>query len=227
MASLSVLVADAENLFRELQSVFLQFNLPWENLLAMLMDSASVMRGEKNGQEKRVRDLAPHLIDIDGDSCHHMHNIVKDFTNHFDKFLEGLFRNIYTDFKTSTDSLEMLKEISFHLGLAFRKSVNYIAARWLSILDTSFEFTYMRDAYLVYYHSVVKADIRQELKKVNTPLKKGYMDSLDKTKQKLERKMRNLDKTENSIFSKQCFQCVKGRDDSHPRKCREKIPRRN
>ena len=37
---------------------------------------------------------------------------------------------------------------------------------------------------------------------MNTSLKNGYMDSLDKTKQKLERKMRNLDKTENSVFSK-------------------------
>ena len=65
LASLSISVVDAENLFRELQSVFLQFNLPWENLFAMFMDSASVMRGEKNGLEKRVRDLAPHLIDCD------------------------------------------------------------------------------------------------------------------------------------------------------------------
>ena len=65
LASLSVPVVDAENLFQELQSVFLQFNLPWENLFAMFMDSASVMRGEKNGLEKRVRDLAPHLIDCD------------------------------------------------------------------------------------------------------------------------------------------------------------------
>ena len=107
-----------------------------------------------------------------GDSCHHMHNIVKNFANHFDKFLEGLFRNIYTDFKTSADSSEMLKEISFYLGLTFRKPVNYIASRWLSVLDTSLEFTYMRDAYHIYYHSVVKADIRQELKKMNKSLKK-------------------------------------------------------
>ena len=118
LAPLSVPVMD-ENFFRELQSVFLQFNLPWENSFAMFMDSASVMWGEKNGLEKRVRDLAPHSIDIDGDSCHHMHNIVKNFTNHFDKFLEGLFRNIYTDFKTSADFLEMLKEIIFYLGLTF------------------------------------------------------------------------------------------------------------
>ena len=77
LASLSISVVDAENLFRELQSVFLQFNLPWENLMAMMLrDSASVMRGEKNGLEKRVRDLAPHLIDIDGDSCHHICTIL-------------------------------------------------------------------------------------------------------------------------------------------------------
>ena len=150
LASLSVPVVDAENLFRKLQSVFLQFNLPWEDLLAMLTDSASVMRGEKNGLEKRVRDLVPHLIDIDGGSCHRMHNIVKNFTNHLDKFLEGLLRNIYTDFKTSADSLEMFKEISFHMELTFRKPVNYIAARWLLVIDTSLEFTYMRDAYRIY-----------------------------------------------------------------------------
>ena len=77
LASLSISVVDAENLFRELQSVFLQFNLPWENLMVMMLrDSASVMGGEKNGLEKRVRDLAPHLIDIDGDSCHHICTIL-------------------------------------------------------------------------------------------------------------------------------------------------------
>ena len=77
LASLSISVVDDENLFRELQSVFLQFNLPWENLMVMMLrDSASVMRGEKNGLEKRVRDLAPHLIDIDGDSCHHICTIL-------------------------------------------------------------------------------------------------------------------------------------------------------
>ena len=96
----------------------------------------------------------------------------------------------------------MFKQISFHLELTFRKPANYIAARWLLVLETSLEFTYMRDAYRKYYHSVVKVDTRQELKKVKTSLKKGYMDSLDKTKQKLERKMRNFDQTENSIFSK-------------------------
>ena len=42
----------------------------------------------------------------------------------------------------------------------------------------------------------------QELEKVNTSLRKVYMDNFDKMKQKQERKIRNLEKTENSIFSK-------------------------
>ena len=38
----------------------------------MLMDSASVMRDHKIGLETRIRDLAPQLIDIDGNTCHHL-----------------------------------------------------------------------------------------------------------------------------------------------------------
>ena len=91
-----------------------------------------------------------------------------------------------------------------------------MAARWLSVLDTSLEFTYTQDTCCIYYHSVIKADIRQELKKVNTSLKKGCMDTLDKTKQKLERKMRNSDKTENSIFSKHNVSHASKDEITHP-----------
>ena len=48
------------------------------------------MRGVKSGLEARVREIAPHLMDIDGDACHHMHNIVKNFTKHFNSTLEKL-----------------------------------------------------------------------------------------------------------------------------------------
>ena len=42
----------------------------------MLMDSCSVMRGSKNGFEVKLHEnMASHLIDIDGDVCHHIHNV--------------------------------------------------------------------------------------------------------------------------------------------------------
>lgn len=30
--------------------------------------------GSKNGLEKKIRDKAPKMVDIDGDICHHIHN---------------------------------------------------------------------------------------------------------------------------------------------------------
>ena len=52
----------------------------WKNLLAVLSDPASTMCGTVLGLETKLRgNLAPHLLDIDGESCHHMHNIVKKF----------------------------------------------------------------------------------------------------------------------------------------------------
>ena len=66
-----------------------------KNLLAVLMDSCAVMRGSKTGLEKRLRDgPVPHLLDIDGDLCHHINNIVKTFLNIFENYLEKLFRDL-------------------------------------------------------------------------------------------------------------------------------------
>ena len=122
--------------------------------MAMVMDSAGSMHGEKSGLEVCISDLAPHLLDIDRDSCHQIHNIVKGFTFYFVGFFERLLRNFCTDFRYSTDSLESLKYLSFHLYVTFQKPSNYIAAKWLSILDNALSLSYMMNAYIIYYNSV-------------------------------------------------------------------------
>ena len=119
---------DGASLFEEMKAPFAKHDQPWETLLSMLLDSAGWMRGEKSGIEVCIRELAPHLLNIDGDSCRHMHNIVKNFTLYFGVFLERLLCNLCTDFKHSTDSFESLKELSFHFDLTFQKLSNYIAA---------------------------------------------------------------------------------------------------
>ena len=51
--------------------------IPWSNLISVLMDSCNVMRGSKSGVEVRLRAKAPHMLNIDGDTCHHAHNAAK------------------------------------------------------------------------------------------------------------------------------------------------------
>ena len=118
LASLNVPAVDASELYAEVCALQKSFELPWQNLLAMLMDSASVI----SGLETRIREeVAPPLVDIDGDACHHVHNITKKFCSYFENYVENLFRQIYTDVATSADPSEILKEITYHLGMTFRK----------------------------------------------------------------------------------------------------------
>ena len=76
LASVNVPSVDASSLFGKIKEIFEKCNLSFPKLLAMLMDSCSVMRGEKSRHETKVCEVAPHLIDVDGDSCHHIHNFV-------------------------------------------------------------------------------------------------------------------------------------------------------
>ena len=90
--------ADAESFFTEIEKLFEKYKLPLNNLIPVLLDSCSTMRGKKNGVETKLRAKAPHLLDIDGDSVHHTHNAAKSFTAAFEYYLQGLFNTIHSDF---------------------------------------------------------------------------------------------------------------------------------
>ena len=101
-----------------------------KNLLAVLMDSSTMMRGCKTGLEKRLYDSSvPHLLDFNDDLCHHIHNIIKKFLNNFQNYLEKLFRDLYRDFDLSADLLKRLEFLCYYIGLTFRKLPNYVASQ--------------------------------------------------------------------------------------------------
>ena len=56
LASLNVPAVDASALYAEVCTLQKSFELPWQNLLAMLMDSISVMRDHK------LEDLKPEFV---------------------------------------------------------------------------------------------------------------------------------------------------------------------
>ena len=78
-----------------------------KNMVSNLFDSTNYMRGKLSGLEKRLCDEVPHLLDIDGDICHHAHNTVKKFLS---PYIEHLTDDIHTDMKYSPD----LRDYSRH-----------------------------------------------------------------------------------------------------------------
>ena len=136
-------------------------DIPWENLKSVLFDSCNVMRGKYSGVEKRIRtEKAIHLVDIDGDSCHHIHNCAKKFTNSFGNYMSALHKNLYADFKCSTDLQELFREIGFLLASTYATCPKrFLAHRWLSIYTVSVDnFQKLDQIRVFYYGLLLKSD---------------------------------------------------------------------
>ena len=111
------------------------------------------MWGSKNGLEKQIKEkLHPNLLDVDGDSCHHIHRAAKKFMKHFDAHLELVFINIYNDFKWSDDLKEILKEICFQMNAKYISLKLEVVIFRLSVYDVIENFMKMFDIYIVVYN---------------------------------------------------------------------------
>lgn len=141
--------------------------LPWDNLISILMDSCAVMRGSKNGLEKLIRDRrAPQMLDIDGDSCHHIHNPSKKFCSPFEHWVEGLLSDLHTDHRWSADMRDGLREISIILGIHASRSERYIPHRWLSVLDVSLDTLRLWDAFVIFHYAFLGNEDRATYKDI-------------------------------------------------------------
>jgi hypothetical protein len=159
LCSFSVIKVDAESLFNEVSGVIEKMGIPWSNLISILTDSCNVMRGHKSGLETRIRDnKAKHLLDIDGDSCHHLHNSAKEFSKPFEKWLENLFTDLFNDFKWSADLRDYLAEVCLLLGVAYTMPERYVSHRWLSSLDVAMDTSRLFEAYTMFYYAFIPSD---------------------------------------------------------------------
>lgn len=95
---------------QELYNKFVeQKNIPWSNLISILMDSCNVMRGSKSGLETRIRnEKAPHLLDINW-------------------FLEQLLSDLFTMTKWSPDLREFLQEMCNMLNVKYTMPQRYVS----------------------------------------------------------------------------------------------------
>ena len=188
LASVDEPSADALSLFDKIEEIFEKCNLSFSKLLTMFMNTCSVMREEKSGLETRVREVAPHLFDVDGDSCRHIHNFVKKMTSYFGYYLEGLFRDIYHNFQHSASSLVILGGMALHFGLSFRHPSNYVVTRWLSVFDATLSFLYMLSVHMAYYNSTCIHNAKKALNECKRDHKKHNTSELEAKLVKKEKK---------------------------------------
>ena len=159
LTSVSLLRVDTATVRKALDDFFKTKEIKWENCLSILMDSCNVMRGPKNGLEKQIRnDLAPHLLDIDGDVCHHLHNATKKFCEPFEWWVEALFGDIHNEFHWSRKNRDILEELCFILGEKYCVPQHFVAHRWLSCLDAAQSTLQQFGPLTVYAYGLLGAD---------------------------------------------------------------------
>lgn len=153
LMSLKLSESTSDSIFKAITSVIEDNNIPWSNLISVLMDSCNAMRGTKNGVELKIRkNKAPNLLDIDGDTCHHVNNCAKKFTQVFLQYIEALCDDVYFDLKRH-DKRELFFELCRTAGLKPLKPLSRPDHRWLYVLVVIERLEYLWDILILYFFS--------------------------------------------------------------------------
>lgn len=112
LGSIEVTKVTAQHLESSLVNFFTDHNIPFANMVSMMMDSCRVMRGSKSGLETRIREKhCQNLLDVDGDSCHHIHNAARQFAAPFRHYLVQLFTDLHTDHQWASDQVNITANV--------------------------------------------------------------------------------------------------------------------
>ena len=161
-----------------------------------MMDSCNVMRGSKAGLETRIHGtIAPHLLNIDDDAAHHVHNSAKQFCMSFNKHVENLCDDVYFYFKWSQDLREHFGGIGMILYITYTIPKRYVPHGWLSIYDESMNLDRLWDVLVTFYYSylsgqnksdnfrvVVEIYVRHQVSQASEEAIKAIVDTLRKRK---------------------------------------------
>ncbi|XP_060782423.1 uncharacterized protein LOC132889689 [Neoarius graeffei] len=180
LASIEVVKVDSESLYNVILDLFDKYDIPWSNLISILMDSCAVMRGSKSGLETRIRqNKAPHLLNIDGDICHHVHNTCKKFCEPFQYWVESLFGDLYNDIKCSPDLSERLSEVCEILGISHTNPEHFVNHRWLSVYDLSVSTLRIIDVLQIFYFGFIPQGSQQDYRGILIDIYRKYNVSIE------------------------------------------------
>ena len=153
--TIEMTIVNAASVYEAVQGKLSADKIPLQNLISILSDSAAYMRGAQSGFQARMKQDAPHLLDIDGDICHHIHNVTKTFWSALDpeQHLPYLLDDLYRDFMYSADIREDLFSVCSILGCPEKSPKERVAHRWLSLLDATLHTQDLMDPLTVVYYS--------------------------------------------------------------------------
>lgn len=87
-------LATAKNIFSDINDVLNDYGLKWDQVISILMDNCSTMRGTRGGVETLCRQENAYLLDISGDTVHMINNAAKAMFRCIDDSIENMCSDI-------------------------------------------------------------------------------------------------------------------------------------
>ncbi|XP_035828664.1 uncharacterized protein LOC118478686 [Aplysia californica] len=167
-------VVNADTVYSAVINKFKDDDICLTNIVSVLSDSAAYMRGSKNGFQAKLKESVPEILDIDGDVCHHLHNIVKTFMTHLDpeNYTAKLLGDIHRDFSLSADLRDDICQISSLLEKPPLLPIEFAGHRWMSLMDATSRLLDILDQITLFYFAWAPQNKKEKYSKIATEIMK-------------------------------------------------------
>ncbi|KAL5016272.1 hypothetical protein ScPMuIL_005861 [Solemya velum] len=145
-------VATAAEIVKSVESVLQEYDIKWSQIVSVLMDNCSTMRGVKGGVEALVRAKNGCLLDISGDTVHMISNVAKTLMKNVAQGLQSICSDIYYDVEESPKVKELVCQVMTMMNAEKTKHIlRPISSRFLQMHDVSTRILEVLDYLTIYY----------------------------------------------------------------------------
>ena len=156
-------MATAVNILESMESILNEYEIEWSQIVSVLMDNCSTMRGIRGGVETLIRKKNPYLLDVSGDTVHMVNNVAKTLLNCVDKTVPSFAMDLFYDIEESPKVQEIFSEIQSLMNVTTPKHlIRPISSRFLQMMDVTARLVDCTDTLTVYYYSFLSEEEEED-----------------------------------------------------------------
>lgn len=145
--------ATAKDILESIESVLEEYEIQWWQVLSMLMDNCSTMRGVRNGVETLARIKNPNMLDISGDTVHMINNVAKTVLSNVDETLQLFCSDLFYDIEESPKVKQIFSELQTLMNTPPKHLIRPISSRFLQMQMVCTRVIELLDPLVIYYYS--------------------------------------------------------------------------
>ncbi|XP_045177599.2 uncharacterized protein LOC123537819 [Mercenaria mercenaria] len=171
-------LATAADILDSLESILTEYELNWFQILSVLMDNCSTMRGVRGGVETLVREKNPNLLNVSGDTVHMVNNVSKALMKSVDQSVTAFASDLFYDIEESPKVQEVFAEIQLLMNVTTPKHlIRPISSRFLQMIEVTSRLVECIDVLLVYYFGFLSEEEKTGYRDIISQIFKNHQVS--------------------------------------------------